>query len=137
MITCKEDVQVVCTINGDEDMYYIRIDLKNGDKFLNTLEFADITDEVEDLIFVNKEINIYDNDEDMILDLAKNYLRQTIKSELDNDLRIGLLVNVKSKMLHRDGECAEDCPFCNETQGDDPFPDFTIALKTAEPEGNV
>lgn len=115
----------------------MRIDLKNGDKFLSTLEFADITNEMKDLLEINKEIGVYATEDELRLDLAIGYLDKALQNDTNKDLKIGFLFNLRQKMLHHKGECQDDCIYCNPDLGDDPFPNFTFQAKFLDPSGSA
>lgn len=129
---------MACMIEGDKDLYFIKIDIMNGDRALSTVEFADITEDVNDLIELNEHFNVYQDVEELKKDLAQGCLDRALGEEpLNNeDLKIGLLLSMKAKLDHTDGVCGEDCHLCNPNLRGSIFPDFTFLAKFMKPEGS-
>jgi len=100
------------------------------------MEFAEVTTEINELFEINKDISLYENEDDLKNDLAEGYLRKFLKEPTDN-LKINLLLNIRGKIRHQQQRCANDCIFCNPDLGNDPFPDFTCNLKVLDPEGSA
>lgn len=139
MVEVKKDVYLSCTIDGDNDIWFMRLDLMHNDIVLSTLEFADITNEILDLVIINDEIKLYNDVREMVNDIAIGHLNRFAKEIIsDNeDEKISLLFNIRAKANHQQKICGNDCIFCNPDLGDDPFPDFTFDAKFMTPKGDA
>jgi len=71
MVEVKKDISVVCLLEGDSELYFIRLDLMSLDEVISTLEFAEITNEVNDILAINKEISLYEDEEEIKHDGAR------------------------------------------------------------------
>lgn len=136
MVQSKKAVSLVSAIDGDDDLWFIRLDLFYDDNIISTLEFAEITDEVNDLIAVNKELSLYDNNEDLLKDMAEGHINKYLGIEYNNE-KLNLLFNIKAKVKHQQKQCSDGCIFCNPELGIDPFPNFTFNIQLKDPEGSA
>lgn len=135
MPSFEEITRLACHVNGDEDLVYYRIDLLSEfGEAITTLEYADITDDFNDLLSANKEMNIYSDIEDLKKDLAQAKLNRYVGKGQGNQ-RIELMVGLVAKLKHQTGICKDTCIYCNPDLGSDPFPDFTFDIKNLPTEG--
>lgn len=128
MAIANKEVTLSCEVDGKEDMFFIRLDLIQMDEHIATLEFADITKDVQDLLEANKFFSLYENHEDIKKDLADAHLCRFLNEERGSS-NLDILFNLVAKMRHSQGVCKDSCIYCNPDLGDDPIPDFTFEAK--------
>lgn len=137
MATCKESINLKCTVDGDDDITFIKVELVDLlGSYITTLEYADITNEFEELCEINDQALIYDDDEQIKKDLARGKLDRVLGNSKAKE-RLDLLTGLKAKFEHQSGACKDGCIYCNPELGQDPFPDFTFIAKNALPEGTA
>lgn len=136
MVSISEQLQILCTVDGDDDLVFIKVDLLKNNEHLTTIEFADITSEFKDLLQVNKGIDIYKNNLDLKSDIATAHLFRYLKKDRDTP-QLDLLLNLRMKFKHQEGLCKNSCILCNPELGEDPFPDFIFEAKHCDPEGEA
>jgi hypothetical protein len=130
------NAKLSCFIEIEEDdRAYIYVNITDG-IFSITLEYANITDELNDFIEVNKHFNLYKDKGELISDLEKGHLQRVLGQPTDNK-KLDLMSNLRMKMRHNNGTCDDSCILCNPNIGDDPFPDFIFNIRNIEPEGEV
>ena len=133
----KENINIKCSVGGDEELTFVKIELTdNLDNYITTLEYADITNDFDELVEINDQAMIYDDEKQLKEDLAKGKLDRYLGKAQANE-RLDLLLGLRLKFKHQSGSCGNDCIYCNPDLGNDPFPDFTFVVKNATPEGNA
>lgn len=136
MIQVHENVEAVCTIDGDNELYYIRLDIVHCGTRIMSLKFAEITNEVNELLLLNEDVGLFATADELKTDLAKNNLKKFLGENTVNS-KITLLFAIRAKIKHQEQKCAIDCIYCNPDLGEDPFPDFTINAELLEPKGHA
>ena len=135
MPSANEITKLICCVSGDEELIYYKIDLVGDlNNIITTLEYADITQDFNDLLIINKETNLYSDVEELKKELAEAKLNRYIGKGQGNQ-RVELLVGLSAKLKHQNGICKDTCIFCNPDLGNDPFPDFIFTIKNSSPEG--
>lgn len=130
------EINILCTIDGDSELKFIRMDLCNGDRHITTLEYSDITSEYAEMLDVNSQANIFSSTQELETSLVNAQILKFL-GEQRNDPKLDLLLNIRMKMNHQQGRCSNGCIMCNPDLGDDPFPDFTFDTKFCEPKGEA
>lgn len=131
----QSDIKINCLINEEEDDSIIMfINLLTNKGIIVTLEFADITSDLTDLIEINDHYELYEDNDTLIKDLEEGHLNRFLREPQDNE-RLDLLVNLRMKMRHQEDICNDQCILCNPDIGDDPFPDFIFNIRNADTEG--
>ena len=130
----QSDVKLSSFVEKEDEQILIFINLTGEKDFSMIIEFADITDEFWDLSEINDHYEIYDNMDDLTLDLEVGHLERFMGLPKDNP-KLDLLINLRMKMKHERSICGDQCILCNPDIGDDPFPDFVFNIRNAEPEG--
>jgi hypothetical protein len=132
-----ENTKLRCLIGGDEKLIYIKIDLLDGlNQIITTLEYSEITKYFNELLIVNEENKAYDNLEELKTDLSQARLYRFLNKGKGNQ-KLENMVELVAKIKHQNGDCKDDCVFCNPDLGTDHFPDFNFSIKNNEPEGNA
>ena len=132
----QNDVRLNCFINREEDGVFLFVSLVDNKMFNMTLQFSDITNEFSDFIEINEHFELYNDIDELVLDLEKGHMQRFMGQPEDND-RLDLMVNLRMKMKHQKGICGNSCILCNPDIGDDPFPDFTFNIRNLEPKGEA
>jgi len=128
MPIASADADIRCEIGGDEETKFIKIEMFYKDTPIHTLEFAEITPDIKELIETNTQVKLYSSSEEILSDLADVYLFRYLKDDIVID-RLELLFKIRNKNKHVDGECRNDCSLCNPEFADDPVTDFTFDIK--------
>jgi len=132
-----KDLKAVCSVGGDEKTVFIKLDLYNNLEFITTLEFAEITEEFNELVDINLEMTVYLETDELKKDLANAYLSKFLNESRSTDYKLDLLLNLRMKMKHQEGTCKDNCILCSPDLGDDPFPDFMFEARHADHEGEA
>lgn len=136
MTIVNRDMVISCEVDGKENIYFVRLDLIKEGEQISTLEFADITQDFQDLMEANTYFSLYDSPEGLKEDLAKAHLSKFLHEERVSD-NLDVLLNLVTKMRHSQGQCKDSCIYCNPDLGDDPLPDFTFEAKRYDAKGET
>jgi len=104
--------------------------------FRMTLQFSDITEEINDFVKIDSHYLLYENVNELLGDIELAHLQRFMGQPEDNP-KLDLIINLRMKMKHSNGDCGIGCILCNPDIGDDPFPDFTFEINNAESEDEV
>jgi len=131
----QHDIKLSCFIEFEDKDAFMYININKEDAFSMTLEYANITEKLNDLLNINEQFKIYDSTEDIIIDLENGFMDRFLgQSKMNN--KLDLLINLRMKVNHSNGTCDNDCILCNPDFGDDPFPDFIFDLRTSDIEND-
>ena len=137
MVNYKENVNIKCSIGGDEELIFIKIELTDVlDNYITTLEYVDITIDFDELVGINDQALIYDDERQIKEDLAKGKLQRYL-GQAEANKKLDLLLGLRIKFNHQNGTCKDNCIYCKPELGGDPFPDFTFLVKNSTPEGTA
>ena len=132
------DAKLSCYINPslEDDRILLYVSLIDEKASSIILQFADITKEIEDFMYINEQYEIYPSLEELIEDVEKAHLQRFVNRPQSNQ-RLDLIMNIRMKIRHNEGVCGNDCILCNPDIGDDPFPDFTFDIVNLDSEDEV
>jgi len=128
MAIVNKEITLSCEVDGEEDMFFIRLDLVQMDEHVATLEFADISKDFQDLVEANTFFSLYESPDSIKKDLADAHISRFLNEERGSE-NLDILYNLVNKMRHSQGRCKDSCIYCNPDLGDDPLPDFTFEAK--------
>jgi phosphopantothenate synthetase len=129
------DTKLSCFIELEGEEAYIYVNITDNVSII-TLEYANITDELNDFIEINKYYELYKDENELIGDLEKGHIQRVLGQPKDDD-RLDLISNLRMKMRHKNGTCDDSCILCNPDIGDDPFPDFMFNIRNIDTEGKA
>lgn len=125
----NKSIVLSCEVDGKEDMFFVRLDLVNAtNDIVCNIEFADITNDVKDLLEANQHFLLYEGVEEIKSDLANAHLSKFLNEDRESQ-KLDVLFNLVNKMRHSQGVCKDGCIHCNPDLGEDPLPDFTFGVK--------
>lgn len=130
------ETKLSCYITQEDDRAYLYVTLIDQKMFTMTLQFSDITNEIADFLEINSHYSLYKTADSLVADVEQAHLNRFMGQPKDNP-KLDLIVNLRMKMRHRNGNCGVSCILCNPDIGEDPFPDFTFEINNLEPEDEV
>lgn len=130
MYKISASLKLACVLEKEENSVCIKLCLlgKNN-KTINVLEFADITNIIDELKLANDELQIYNDFKNLERDIVNGTLSRFIGKYKKNK-RLESLLKIHAKSLHEYNACRENCLYCNPSDGPkDFFPDFTFQAR--------
>jgi len=129
MYKLSASFKLSCILEKDNDNTYIKLCiLDKKHNIINTLEFADITNLMDELRIANDTLNIYSDFKDLEKAIISGALNRFI-GRFKKNKKLDFLLKVHAKSLHEHNACRSYCVFCNPNSPKDFFPDFTSEVR--------
>ena len=132
------DIDLTAVVDGEDDTYYYKLYLSYNNVILSTLEFSDISEDILQLLEINKKCKEYTTDKKLLADLAQYKLDCYLGNEIDEESSIFTLLDIKIEEKHNSGKCNKQCKYCSpENNVNNDLSGFLENLDTAEIKGSA